>query len=343
MNEVDLRDLLLGAVSAGASDLHCSAGLPPAVRIDGLLHFLNQKPAIHSESLYKQIVSLIGARHAESLKASQQVDCALELRGVGRFRVNAFLHSRGWGVAVRVIPAVAPALEALGLPQVVSALAELEHGLILVTGPTGSGKSSTLAAMVAQINQKQGRHIITIEDPIEFVHVPARSLIHQREVGAHVTSFADALRAALREDPDVLLVGELRDLETTQLALTAAETGHLVLASLHSSSAHGTLDRIVDIFPAEQQAQVRSMLSQSIQAIISQSLLPRVSGGRIAVVEILVATAAARTLIRDSKTHQLPGLMQASRAAGMQTRAAHLEQLIRQGLVDSDNLVPGLE
>jgi twitching motility protein PilT len=336
---VDLRELVAEAVSAGASDLHCSAGLRPVVRIDGLLHFLNQIEVVESEVLQAQISSLIGPRHAQTLEASQQVDCAVELPPIGRIRMNAFRHSRGVGVAIRIIPRIVPSLEMLRLPDVVSTLAGHQHGLILVTGATGSGKSSTLAAILAQINQKQGRHVVTIEDPIEFTHTPAMSLIHQREVGTHVTSFADALRAALREDPDVLLVGELRDLETARLALTAAETGHLVLTSLHSATASGALDRIIDLFPAEQQAQVRSMLSQNIQAVMAQRLVPRNGGGRVPVVEILIATPAVRTLIRDAKTHQLPGLMQASRAVGMQTGDAHLEQLIRQGLVDSDNLV----
>jgi twitching motility protein PilT len=339
MKGASLRDLLVCAVSAGASDLHCSTGLVPVMRIDGSLHFLHQSSVILDEWLYQQLTSLIGPRHAETLQSRRQADCAIELTEGSRFRLNAFRHSRGWAASIRVIPPVVPSLDVLRLPPVISTLAGHERGLILVTGPTGSGKSSTLAAIVDHINQRQGRHIVTIEDPIEFIHVPARSLVHQREVGSHVNSFPDALRAALREDPDVLLVGELRDLETTRLALTAAETGHLVLASLHSASAHTTLDRIIDMFPAEQQGQVRAMLSHSIQSIISQTLVPRASGGRIALVEILLATPAVRTLIRDAKNHQIPGLMQASRAVGMQTIASHLEQLLQQGLIDSENLV----
>jgi twitching motility protein PilT len=339
MKGVDLRDLMQEAVLTGASDLHCSAGLPPVMRIDGLLHFVNRSSVIHDDEFYQQLISCIGPEQAHRLQSFQQVDCATELPGVGRFRLNVFKHSRGWAAAIRVIPAVVPSLEVLQLPPVVTKFAEHDRGLILVTGPTGSGKSSTLAAMLDHINQRQRRHIVTIEDPIEFIHTPARSLVHQREVGAHVASFREALRAALREDPDVLLVGELRDLETTRLALTAAETGHLVLASLHSSSAHTTLDRIIDMFPAEEQGQVRATLSHSIQAILSQSLVPRSCGGRVALVEILVATPAARTLIRDAKNHQLPGLMQTSKAVGMQTTASHLEQLIQQGVIDSENLV----
>jgi twitching motility protein PilT len=341
--ELELRELLKQAIAVGASDLHCSAGGCPRVRIDGELRPLLGAPVVASEWLFEQLTTLLEPIEIERLKSADQTDCACELSEVGRVRCNIFRHARGWGAAFRIIPTVVPSLDSLDLPTIVSTLTRSERGLILVTGPTGSGKSTTLAAMVDHINRNQGRHIVTIEDPIEFMHTPHRSLIHQREVGAHVGSFAEALRAALREDPDVLLVGELRDLETTRLALTAAETGHLVLASLHSSSAPGTLDRIVDIFPATQQAQVRSMLSESIQAIISQILIPRVGRGRVALAEIIVGTPAVRTLIRDAKTHQLAGVMQTSRGVGMQTKATHLQYLIKHGFVDSENLLQEVE
>lgn len=343
MAEIELRELLMRAVAVGASDLHCSGGLCPRVRVDGELRLLFGMPAVSSEWLFEQLTTLLESRAVERLHASDQIDCACEIPEIGRIRCNIFRHTRGWGAAFRIVPTIVPCLNSLDLPPIISELTRSERGLILVTGPTGSGKSTTLAAMVDYINRNQGRHIVTIEDPIEFVHTPHQSLIHQREVGAHVDSFADALRAALREDPDVLLVGELRDLETTRLALTAAETGHLVLASLHSSSAHGTLDRIIDIFPTGQQAQVRSMLSESIQAIISQTLIPRVGKGRVALAEIIVGTPAVRTLIRESKTHQLPGVMQTSRGAGMQTKEAHLQHLIQDGFVDSENLLQNVK
>lgn len=333
MISFDLLGVLSHAVSLGASDLHCSAGEQPVIRVAGELVRLEPFAVIDGETLRQEIVGLVDSAVSFERSACKQLDCALELAGVGRFRVNIFIHSRGLGVAFRVIPESVPDLSSLGLPTPVGSCAEFTRGLVLVTGATGSGKSTTLAALVKKMNEEQGVHIVTIEDPIEFTHVSKRGLIHQREVGSHTESFAHALRAALREDPDVILIGELRDYETIHLALTAAETGHLVLASLHSARAHTTIDRVIDVFPAAQQAQARSMLAGSLQAVVTQELYPRIGGGRVVVAEILLGTPAVRNLIREAKTHQLPGVMQVSRSAGMQSMEAHLDELRREGVV----------
>ncbi len=324
---MELQSLLAEAVSCGASDLHVSACERPIMRIDGELVRLSTLPILTHDDLMAGIESLIEPIERDKLRQQKELDFVVEIQGLGRIRCNCFRHAKGIGLASRIIPSTIRSLRELGLPDVVASFACAAHGLVLISGQTGAGKSTTLAALVDVINSGQSAHIITIEDPIEFVHTPKRALIHQREVGRHSDSFEKALRAALREDPDVILVGELRDLETIQLALTAAETGHLVLASIHSSSAPKTIDRVIDVFPAAQQAQVRSMLAESLQAIVTQTLLPKEGGGRMVAAEVLVATSAVRNMIREAKTHQLAGVMQVSRNVGMQTFDMHLREL----------------
>jgi twitching motility protein PilT len=324
---MELSSLLAEASALSASDVHLSVGEPPIMRIDGDLVRCSQYPTILLEELEGQVTALLRSQRGASLTTLSQVDFAIEIPSAGRVRCNYFRHARGLSLACRLIPHAIPPIETLGLPSVVSTFTSLAHGLVLITGPTGSGKSTTLAALIDAINISQGCHVVTIEDPIEFIHTPRRALIHQREVGLHTDTFATALRAALREDPDVILVGELRDLETIQLALTAAETGHLVFASIHSGSAPKTIDRMIDVFPAAQQSQVRSMLAESIQGIVSQTLLPRKEGGRVVAAEVLIATPAVRNLIREAKTHQIPGIMEVSRNVGMQTLDMHVREL----------------
>jgi twitching motility protein PilT len=319
----DLNVLLSEAVRLKASDLHWSSDESPVLRLAGDLRRLVDVPGVSADELIQQVRGCLPERLHDSLLVQREFDCAFEWRGQGRFRLHLYRHLRGVAVALRLIPLEVPRLDTLGLPEFVGTIAQFERGLVLVTGPTGSGKSTTLAALIELINREQGRHIITIEDPVEFIYCAKRSVIRQREVGVHTESFAAALRAGLREDPDVILVGELRDLETVQLALTAAETGHLVFATLHSAGAAKTIDRIIDVFPAQQQAQVRSMLADSLQVVISQNLIKTSSGSRTPNVEIVTGIPAVRTLIREAKTHQLAGVMQVSRAAGMCTFEMH--------------------
>lgn len=322
----DFNLLLSEAVRLNASDLHWSSNESPVLRIAGDLVRLVDVPGVSVDELIKQVSDYLPERLQNLLPLHRELDCSFERVGEGRFRLHLYRHLSGVAVAVRLIPLEAPWLETLGLPEFVATIAQLERGLVLVTGPTGSGKSTTLAALIELINREQGRHIVTIEDPVEFIYRAKRSVIRQREVGVHSESFASALRAGLREDPDVILVGELRDLETIHLALTAAETGHLVFATLHSAGAAKTIDRIIDVFPAEQQAQVRSMLADSLQVVISQNLIKASNRSRMPNVEILCGTPAVRTLIREAKTHQLAGVMQVSRAAGMCTFEMHLAE-----------------
>jgi len=328
---VDFRAILTHGASLGASDLHWSSGEPPAVRVGGLLQRLSEVPGATADELVRQVGECIPPYLYSQLVDGREIDCAFALSGLGRFRLHVYRHAGGVAAAVRFIPSEVPRLESLGLPRFVAELAQLDRGLVLVTGPTGTGKSTTLAALVDLINREQPRHIITIEDPIEFVHVQKQAIVRQREVGVHTGSFASALRAGLREDPDIILVGELRDLETIQLALTAAETGHVVFATLHASGAAKTIDRVIDVFPAGQQAQVRSMLAESLQAVISQTLIRRKDGTRVPNVEIVSGTPAVRTLIREGKTHQLAGVMQVSRAAGMCTFEMHRQEIAGAG------------
>jgi len=329
-----IKELLEFTVQSEASDLHISAGSYPMVRVHGQMKRLNV-PRATPEEVEKLVYSTMNESQKVLFKEKLEIDFSTKLENGIRFRVNAFHQINGLGVAFRVIPELIKNFEELNLPDVLSQLAMKEKGLVLVTGPTGSGKSTTLATMIDYVNDHKHCHIITIEDPIEFVHKSKNSLLNQRELGHDTWSFTNALRSALREDPDVILVGEMRDLETVSLALTAAETGHLVLATLHTSSATKSIDRIIDMFPKEQQAQVRSMLSESLQAVVAQKLLPLKDGtGRAPALEILIANSAVRNLIREEKTYQIPSIIQSGSKEGMQTIDQSLYNHIMNGLID---------
>ncbi|HET7501720.1 MAG TPA: type IV pilus twitching motility protein PilT [Kofleriaceae bacterium] len=329
--------LLRFAVQQQASDLHISAGEPPMLRVHGDMLRVDTA-ALTAEETHHLIFDVMTDAQRRTFHDKLECDFAFRLDDTLRFRVNVFVQNRGEAAVFRTIPSKIPRFDDLGLPEVTRNLCDEEKGLVLVTGPTGSGKSTTLAAMVDYLNETMAGHILTLEDPIEFVHRPKRSLINQREVGTQTHSFASALRSALREDPDVILVGELRDLETTSLALTAAETGHLVFATVHTSSAPKTVDRIIDVFPSGQQAQIRTMLSESLLGVITQMLFHKVGGGRAAALEILVGTAAVRNLIRENKTHQIPSAMQVGGKVGMQTMEAAVLQLVSRGVVTIDEV-----
>jgi twitching motility protein PilT len=330
---MDIRSLLAKAVEAGASDLHLSAGTPPMLRLHGEMEPMDMPPATHDDVLAAIRSIMDEAQHAE-YDERQECDFSFEIGGLARFRVNAFVQDRGAAAVLRTIPSKVLSLETLKTPPIFAELAVQPRGLVLVTGPTGSGKSTTLAAMIDHINGTTSSHVLTIEDPIEFVHQSRRCLINQREVGRHTHSFANALRSALREDPDVILVGELRDLETIRLALTAAETGHLVFGTLHTSSAAKTVDRIIDVFPAGEKEMVRAMLSESLKAVISQALV-RTSDGksRVAAFEIMLGTPAIRNLIREAKVAQMNAAIQTGAAVGMQTLDQALTVLVRNRIV----------
>ncbi|MCD6182290.1 MAG: type IV pilus twitching motility protein PilT [Candidatus Cloacimonetes bacterium] len=329
-----IQELLRFTVEAEASDLHISAGSVPMVRVDGEMRKLNL-PKMSVEEVQRLIFSTMNESQITIFKEKLEIDFSTKLSDDTRFRVNAFHQVNGLACAFRVIPNVIKSFEELNLPEVLSRLTHRHKGLILVTGPTGSGKSTTLATMIDHINESRHCHIITVEDPIEFVHHSKNSLLNQRELGHDTWSFTAALRSALREDPDVILVGEMRDLETVALALTAAETGHLVLATLHTSSATKSIDRIIDMFPKEQQGQVRSMLSESLQAVVAQTLLPRKDGaGRIPALEIMIANAAVRNLIREEKTYQIPSVIQSGTKEGMQSKDQSLYNHVMNGLLD---------
>ncbi|SDN29641.1 type IV pilus twitching motility protein PilT [Vreelandella arcis] len=333
---MDITELLAFSAKQNASDLHLSAGLPPMIRVDGDIRRLNV-PAMDNSDVRRLIHDIMNDRQRRDYEEHLEVDFSFEVPGVARFRVNAFNQARGAGAVFRTIPNHVQSMQTLGLGEVFERLSMLPRGLVLVTGPTGSGKSTTLAAMIDYINDQRFDHILTIEDPVEFVHASKRCLINQREVHRDTHSFKEALRSALREDPDVILVGELRDLETIRLALTAAETGHLVLGTLHTTSAAKTIDRIIDVFPGEEKAMVRSMLSESLQAVVSQTLLKRQGGGRVAAHEILVATSAVRNLIREDKVAQIYSAIQTGGGLGMQTLDASLAQLVKDGHVSVDD------
>ena len=324
-----IQELLAVATARGASDLHLSAGLPPLLRVDGAIQSLGGPP-VDSEQVRGWIASV-----GEGVDcSSRDADFCAQVPDVGRFRVNVFQQHRGAGAVFRAVPMEVPSMEQLGMGPVFRRMADAKRGLVLVTGPTGSGKSTTLAAMIHHVNETRREHILTIEDPIEFVHPPRRCVVNQREVGRDTADFAAALRAALREDPDVILIGEMRDPETIRLALTAAETGHLVFATLHASSAPKCVDRVVDVFPGSEKAVIRTMLSESLVAVVAQTLLPRIGGGRVAAHEIMIANAAVRNLIREHKVAQLQSTMQTSAAIGMQTLDQCLRRLAAAGVVD---------
>ena len=332
---MDITELLAFSAKQKASDLHLSAGLPPMIRVDGDIRRLNV-PAMEDREVRKLIYDIMADRQRRDYEEFYETDFSFEVPGVSRFRVNVFNHARGAGAVFRTIPTEVLTFEDLGLGSVFRQLSMLPRGLVLVTGPTGSGKSTTLAAMIDYINDNRYEHILTIEDPVEFVHRSKRCLVNQREVHRDTLGFAPALRSALREDPDVILVGELRDLETIRLALTAAETGHLVFGTLHTSSAAKTIDRVVDVFPAGEKEMVRSMLSESLRAVISQTLMKKVGGGRIAAHEIMIGTAAIRNLIREGKIAQMYSAIQTGQAIGMQTLDQCLQDLLRKGMVSRE-------
>lgn len=329
---MDIQELLSFCLTQGASDLHLSTGLPPMIRIDGDMRRINL-PVFPDEAIREWIVTTMMDAQKAAFETTLEIDYAYEIPGVSRFRVNAFTQSRGAGAVFRVIPDKVQTLEQLGMGEVFRRIVEAPRGLILITGPTGSGKSTTLAAMIDFINQHRHSHILTIEDPIEFVHESKKCLINQREVHRDTHSFATALRSALREDPDVIMVGELRDLETVRLALTAAETGHLVLGTLHTTSAAKTVDRVIDVFPAAEKSMVRSMLSESLHAVVSQTLVKKIGGGRVAAHEVMLGTPGVRNLIREDKVAQLHASIQTGGAIGMQTLDMCLKGLISKGVI----------
>ncbi|GAB2790187.1 type IV pilus twitching motility protein PilT [Halomonas shantousis] len=329
---MDITELLAFSAKQKASDLHLSAGLPPMIRVDGDVRRLNV-PAMEDREVRKLIYDIMNDKQRRDYEEALETDFSFEIPGVSRFRVNAFHQGRGAGAVFRTIPSTVLSMDDLDLGEVFRRLALLPRGLVLVTGPTGSGKSTTLAAMIDYINDHRYDHILTIEDPIEFVHRSKRCLINQREVHRDTRGFAPALRSALREDPDVILVGELRDLETIRLALTAAETGHLVFGTLHTTSAAKTIDRIIDVFPGDEKDMVRAMLSESLQGVISQTLLKREGGGRVAAHEIMVANSAIRNLIREGKVAQMYSAIQTGGNLGMQTLDAALLRLVADGTV----------
>ncbi|VEI21147.1 Type II secretory pathway, ATPase PulE/Tfp pilus assembly pathway, ATPase PilB [Serratia plymuthica] len=330
---MDIDEFVALSVKHNASDLHLCAGHQPMLRIDGELQPLEGAEILTRERMHQLCGALLQPPQRQHLQQQGQLDLALTLAGDIRLRANFFLQNLGVSIALRLIAGHCPTLAALAAPGIVSALLRREDGLILVTGATGSGKSTTLAAMIDDINQHQRRHIIMLEDPIEFMHRSRKSLIQQRELGRDSHSFDEALRAALREDPDVILLGELRDTTTIRLALTAAETGHLVLATLHTRSAPQAVDRLVDVFPAEEKPYVRAQLAASLQAVIAQKLLSRPGGGRVAIFEVLTATAAVSSMIREGKTHQLASVLQTGAQSGMQTFEQGLQQRIKAGLL----------
>lgn len=323
-------------VNQGASDMHLSSGGPPILRVHGTMIPMNH-PELANQAVQALVFEILTEKQKRQFIENWELDCSYHIEGLARFRVNVFMQRRGLAAVFRVIPTEIKSAEDLGLPKELLNLVNVPRGLVLVTGPTGSGKSTTLAALLHSINLSKSEHIITIEDPIEFVHENRKCLINQREVSSHTKSFANALKAALREDPDIILVGEMRDLETIHLAMTAAETGHLVFGTLHTNSASKTIDRIIDVFPEAQQSQVRVMLSESLRGVIAQTLFPRADKpGRVAALEVLVNTHAVANLIREGKTFQIPSAMQTGSDSGMITFESSLTKLVREGKVSKD-------
>ena len=332
---MDITELLAFSAKNGASDLHLSSGLPPMIRVDGDVRRINL-PAMEHKEDHALIYDIMNDKQRKDFEEFFETDFSFEVPGVARFRVNAFNHNRGAGAVFRTIPSKVLTMEDLGMGKVFQKISDMPRGIVLVTGPTGSGKSTTLAAMVDYINDSRYEHILTIEDPIEFVHDSKKCLVNQREVHRDTLGFSEALRSALREDPDIILVGELRDLETIRLALTAAETGHLVFGTLHTTSAAKTIDRVVDVFPAEEKSMIRSMLSESLQAVVSQTLMKKNGGGRVAAHEIMIGTSAIRNLIREDKVAQMYSAIQTGGSLGMQTLDQCLQGLVKKGLVSRE-------
>jgi len=329
---MDITELLAFGVKNGASDLHLSAGLPPMIRVDGDVRRINVPPMEHKD-VHRLVYDIMNDKQRKDFEEYLETDFSFEIKGLARFRVNAFNHNRGAGAVFRTIPSKILTLEELNCPPIFKEISDNPRGLALVTGPTGSGKSTTLAAMIDYINDNHHGHILTLEDPIEFVHESKKCLVNQREIHRDSLGFNEALRSALREDPDIILVGEMRDLETIRLALEAAETGHMVFGTLHTSSAAKTIDRIVDVFPAAEKDMVRSMLSESLRAVISQTLMKKVGGGRVAAHEIMIGIPAIRNLIRENKIAQMYSAIQTGQQYGMQTLDQNLKQLVEKGVV----------
>lgn len=335
---MDITELLAFSVQHKASDLHLSAGVPPLIRVDGDVRRLNI-PALDHKAVHALVYDIMNDRQRKEYEEKLESDFSFEVPGLARFRVNAFVQNRGAAAVFRTIPSEVLSLDDLNAPEVFRSISDNPRGLVLVTGPTGSGKSTTLAAMIDYINSNKNHHILTIEDPIEFVHQNKLSLINQREVHRDTHSFSNALRSALREDPDVILVGELRDLETIRLAMTAAETGHLVFGTLHTTSAPKTIDRIIDVFPGEEKAMVRSMLSESLRAVVSQTLLKKNGGGRVAAHEIMLGVPAIRNLIREDKVAQMYSVIQTGASHGMQTMDQCLINLVNRGVISQKDAI----
>ena len=333
---MEITELLAFSVKHKASDLHLSAGVSPMIRVDGEVRKINL-PALDHQAVHGLVYDIMNDKQRKDYEEHLEIDFSFEVPNLARFRVNAFNQSRGAGAVFRTIPSDILSLEQLGAPEIFKKIASFPRGLVLVTGPTGSGKSTTLAAMVDYVNDNRHDHILTIEDPIEFVHQNKQCLINQREVHKHTHGFNAALRSALREDPDVILVGEMRDLETIRLAMTAAETGHLVFGTLHTTSAAKTIDRVVDVFPEGEKSMVRTMLSESLQAVISQTLIKKVGGGRVAAHEIMMGTPAIRNLIREDKVAQMYSAIQTGMSHGMQTLDQCLQNLVNRGLITRED------
>ncbi|OGI69630.1 MAG: twitching motility protein PilT [Candidatus Muproteobacteria bacterium RBG_16_60_9] len=332
---MDISELLAFAFKQNASDLHLSAGLPPLLRVDGDIKRINVDP-LDDRTVHDMVYDIMSDKQQKDFEEFLETDFSFELPNIARFRVNAFNQQRGPGAVFRTIPSKVLSLEQLNAPEIFKKICDQPRGLVLVTGPTGSGKSTTLAAMINHINENQHEHILTVEDPIEFVHTSKNCLVNQREIGRDTLGFNNALRAALREDPDIIMVGEMRDLETIRLALTGAETGHLVFGTLHTSSAAKTIDRIIDVFPAAEKDMVRAMLSESLRAVIAQSLLKKIGGGRVAAHEIMIGTPAIRNLIRENKVAQMYSSIQTGQGIGMQTIDQCLQDLVRARQVHVD-------